>query len=123
MGEVRVMVVDDQSPFRAAAEAVVDSMDGFTVVARAASGEEALAVAGSVPLDLVLMDVVMPGMDGLAACRALTERPASPVVVLVSTYDAAEVGDDLQQCGAIAYVSKSGFDSDELRAIWFGQHV
>ena len=123
MDEVRVMVVDDQSPFRVAAEAVVHSMEGFTVAATAESGEEALAVARTAPLDLVLMDVVMPGMGGLEACRGLTGRPSAPVVVLVSTYDAAEFGDDVQECGAVAYLSKSAFDADELRAIWFGQRV
>jgi DNA-binding NarL/FixJ family response regulator len=69
------------------------------------------------------MDVVMPGMGGLDATRALTQRPDAPVVVLLSTYDATEFGDDLVSCGAAAYLSKSAFDPDELRAIWLGSRL
>lgn len=123
MDEVRVMVVDDQRPFRAAAEAVVESMEGFVVVATAESGEEAVELADRVPVDLVLMDVVMPGIGGLDAARALTARPDAPVVVLVSTYDATEFGDDLHACGAAAYLDKSAFDPDQLRAVWVGERA
>lgn len=118
MREVQVLIVDDQQPFRTAAAAVVQSMQGFTVAATAASGEEAMAVARTVPIDLVLMDVVMPGMSGIEAARTMADWPDPPVIVLVSTYDAADLGADLDTCGAAAYVSKSAFDPDKLREIW-----
>lgn len=123
MSDVRVLVVDDQLPFRAAAQAVVESMEGFTVVATARSGEEALAVVASVPVDLVVMDVMMPGMGGVEAARAVATGPGAPVVVLVSTYESSDLGDGAVPGGAAAYLSKSAFDADELRAVWQGQLV
>ncbi len=119
MDQVRVMVVDDQRPFREAAVAVLQSMPEFEVVATAASAEAALALVDTTRPDLVLMDVELPELNGLDATRVLRARPEPPVVVLVSTYDAVEFGDDAQRCGASAYLSKSAFGPDELRAVWF----
>jgi DNA-binding NarL/FixJ family response regulator len=120
--QVRVLVVDDQRPFREAARAVVEAMDGFRVVATAGSAEEALRVVGQERPDLVVMDVVLPGMTGIEAARVLT-RPSeggvrAPVVVLVSTYDADDFAGELETSGAAAYLPKSEFGADELRAVW-----
>jgi DNA-binding NarL/FixJ family response regulator len=115
---VRVLIVDDQPPFRLAAAAVLDSMAGFTVVGTAETGEEAVALAASLSPQLVLMDVVLPQMSGLETTRLLRQRAPAPVVVLVSTYDAGEFGEDVEQSGAEAYLTKSAFDSERLEAIW-----
>jgi DNA-binding NarL/FixJ family response regulator len=120
--QVRVMVVDDQRPFREAAVAVLQSMPEFEVVATAASAEAALALVETTRPDLVLMDVVLPELNGLDATRVMRARPEPPVVVLVSTYDAVEFGDDVQRCGASAYLSKSVFGPDELRAVWLREN-
>src|SRR6478672_2110193 len=97
VGEVRVLIVDDQEPFRRAMSAVVEETDGFVVVGSATSGEESLAVAAELRPHLVLMDVNLPGIDGIEAARRLVGSPGAPVVVLLSTYDEDQV--DLLGCG------------------------
>jgi DNA-binding NarL/FixJ family response regulator len=115
-GEVRVLIVDDQEPFRRAMGAVVEETDGFVVVGSAASGEESLAKSAELSPDLVLMDVNMPGIDGIEASRRLSEPPDGPVVVLLSTYDEDEF--DIDDCGAAAYVAKAAFGPDRLSDAW-----
>ena len=115
---VRVLVVDDQLPFRLAMRSVVDETDGFEVVGEADSGEASVAAAGELRPDLVLMDVNLPGIDGLEATRRLRSAPDPPVVVLLSTYD-EEAGDQfVAESGAAAYVTKSAFGPDRLTDLW-----
>ena len=116
MAEVRVLIVDDQEPFRRAMAAVVAETDGFVVVGSASSGEEALGLAAALRPELVLMDVHLPGIDGIEATRRLTGSPGGPVVVLLSTYDQDEF--DLAGCGAASYVPKAAFGPDRLSAAW-----
>ena len=115
-GEVRVLIVDDQELFRRAMGTVVEETDGFVVVGAAASGEESLARSAELAPDLVLMDVNLPGIDGIEASRRLTEPPGGPVVVLLSTYDEDEF--DIDGCGAAAYVAKAAFGPDRLSEAW-----
>jgi DNA-binding NarL/FixJ family response regulator len=114
--DVRVLVVDDQEPFRRAMAAVVDATDGFVIVGTAASGEESIEVTRDLRPDLVLMDVNLPGIDGVEATRRLSEEPGRPVVVLLSTYDEDEFTSD--DCGAAAYVPKGAFGPDRLVQAW-----
>lgn len=120
MAPVRVLVVDDQEPFRKAATAVVDSMDGFVVVGSASDGEESVRAVLELRPDLVLMDVNLPGIDGLEATRRVRRLDPAPVVVLVSTYELSDVGDDALRCGASSYITKSEFDSARLLQVWEG---
>jgi DNA-binding NarL/FixJ family response regulator len=115
---VRVLVVDDQAPFRRAMASVVEETDGFVVVGQASSGEESLELGRDLQPDLVLMDVNLPGIDGLEATRRLiaTERP--PVVLLLSTYDDDAGEQFTAESGAIGYVTKSAFGPDRLTAAW-----
>ncbi|MFI7067144.1 response regulator transcription factor [Kribbella sp. NPDC050124] len=116
MPDVRVLVVDDQQTFRRAIAAVVSETDGFVVVDSAASGEDSLTAVDRLHPDLVLMDVNLPGIDGIEATRRMTLEPDAPVVVLLSTYDEDEIG--TSGCGAASYVSKAAFGPDRLAAIW-----
>jgi DNA-binding NarL/FixJ family response regulator len=118
MAEVRVLVVDDQPPFRRAMTAVVDETDGFVVVGQAESGEESLELAAAVRPDLVLMDVNLPGIDGLEATRRLLSGDAPPVVLLLSTYDEEAGADFVAESGASGYVTKSAFGPDRLEDAW-----
>lgn len=68
--------------------------------------------------DLVVMDVNLPGIDGMEATRRLRADSAVPDVVLLSTYDEDDWGGQAQECGAVAYVAKSAFGPDQLRAVW-----
>ena len=123
MTVVRVLLVDDQAPFLHAMSAVVKETGGFEVVGEACSGEESiLAVAELLP-DLVLMDVNLPGIDGLQATRLLRERQPPPVVLLLSTYDEDAGACFIAECGAAAYVTKSAFGPDRLREAWTAASV
>jgi DNA-binding NarL/FixJ family response regulator len=113
---IRVLVVDDQEPFRLAVAAVVDETDGFEVVGLVATGEESLTTVAETRPDLVLMDVNLPGIDGIEATRRLTMNGDGPVVVLLSTYDEGEF--EIEGCGAACYVTKSRFGRVELTAAW-----
>ena len=116
--EVKVLVVDDQDPFRRAMAAVVEATDGFVVLGAVASGEESIEAVRVMQPDLVLMDVNLPGIDGIEATRRLRERGAPPVVILLSTHD-EDAGDlFVAQSGANAYVTKSDFGPQRLSQIW-----
>jgi DNA-binding NarL/FixJ family response regulator len=115
---VQVLVVDDQEPFREAAAAVIEATAGFAVAGVVESGEESLLAAIARQVDLVLMDVNLPGIDGLTASAWLRELADPPVVVLVSTHDEDEFSDRLAEVGAVAYLSKSRFGTDSLARVW-----
>ena len=118
MGVVRVLVVDDQEPFRNAMAAVVEETDGFEVVGAVASGEESVTATADLRPDLVLMDVNLPGVDGIQATRMIRSLGdgKAPVVVLLSTYDEDEF--DHRGSGAAAYVPKGSFGPDRLVQEW-----
>ena len=114
--QVRVLVVDDQDPYRRAMSAVVDETDGFVVLGAVASGEESVEAVAELGPDLVLMDVNLPGIDGLEATRRISAGDAPPVVILLSTYDEDEF--DRSTCGAAAYISKAALSPARLQQLW-----
>ena len=118
MTVVRVLLVDDQAAFLRAMAAVVEETPGFEVVGVASSGEESLVVAAQLLPDLVLMDVNLPGIDGLEATRRLLDATSPPVVVLLSTYDEDAGEQFVAESGAAAYVTKSAFGPDRLEQAW-----
>jgi DNA-binding NarL/FixJ family response regulator len=116
---VRVLIVDDQEPFRLAARMVVDATDGFEVVGEAESGEASVEMARELSPDLVLMDVNLPGINGLDATRQILAERAEPVIVLLlSTYEEEEYAPRAAECGAAAYIPKAVFGPDRLEAAW-----
>jgi DNA-binding NarL/FixJ family response regulator len=115
---VRVLIVDDQEPFRAAARLVVEMTDGFEVAGEAETGEDGVAMAAALEPDLVLMDVNLPGIDGLESTRRILAAGSPVVVLLLSTYEEAEYAPRAAECGAAAYVPKSSFGPDRLEDAW-----
>ncbi len=115
---VPVLIVDDQAPFRAAARAVIGVTDGFEVVGEADSGEEAVTQAATLSPSLVLMDINLPGINGIEATRRILADAPGTVVVLLSTYNAGDLPADAASCGASAYVHKEDFSPAEVRRIW-----
>ena len=115
---VRVLIVDDQEPFRLAARMVVELTDGFEVIGEAESGEDSVRMAGELGPDLVLMDVNLPGIDGLEATRRILAAEHPPVVLLLSTYEEEEYAPRAAECGAAAYIPKAAFGPDRLGSAW-----
>ena len=115
---VRVLIVDDQEPFRLAARMVVEATDGFEVVGESETGEDSVAKAAELDPDLVLMDVNLPGINGLEATRRILQHTSRVVILLLSTYEEAEYGPRAAECGASAYIPKSSFGPDRLSEAW-----
>lgn len=113
-----VLVVDDQAPFRRAARSVIQGLDDFEIVGEAETGEQALAMAGDLHPTVVLMDVNMPGIDGIEATRRMVAADPDVFVILVSTLAQADLPDDVEASGARAYLSKETFGAETLRRIW-----
>ena len=116
--DVAVLVVDDQPFFRSAAHEVLGALRGFRELAQAASGPEAVALAVELRPDLVLLDVRMPGMDGIETARRIKTVAPEIVVVLISIEDIAGVPSGAQDCGAAALVRKQDFGPSLLRGLW-----
>jgi DNA-binding NarL/FixJ family response regulator len=112
---VRVLIVDDHAPFRRAAARLVAEADARILVEGAASGEEALAAASTRVPDLVLMDVHLPGMSGMDATRRLRAAHPGLRVLLISSYDAADLAVEAAECGAVGYVDKASLDGETVR--------
>jgi DNA-binding NarL/FixJ family response regulator len=115
---VRVLIVDDQEPFRLAARMVVELTDGFEVAGEAETGEDGVTMTADLDPDLVLMDVNLPGIDGLEATRRILASEDPPVVLLLSTYEEEEYAPRAAECGAAAYIPKAVFGPDRLEAAW-----
>jgi two-component system NarL family response regulator len=110
---VRVLVVDDSSSTRTMLREALSLGGGIEVVGEAGDGRDALLRAGEVRPDVVLMDVRMPDMDGVAAARALIERYPSVKIVALTWSDDPSTVRDMLTAGAIGYVVKGG-TIDEL---------
>ena len=115
---VRVMIVDDQQPFRAAARAVVERVAGFELAAEVESGEQAVAACATSAPDLVLMDINMGALDGIEATRLITGAAPSIRVILVSTYALDDLPPGARTSGAIAYVNKDELSPRVIRRLW-----
>jgi DNA-binding NarL/FixJ family response regulator len=114
---VRVLTVDDQEMFRGVARDVIDATPGFEAVGEAASGEEALAAVQRLSPELVLLDVRMPGMDGIEVARRLSEAHPRTVVVLISIEEGIDVP-SAAQLDAVPLVRKQDFGPRLLRRLW-----
>lgn len=119
---VRVLIVDDQPPFRSAARTVIGVTAGFEVIGEAESGEDALDAVAQDPPDLVLMDINLPGINGIEAARRIRAEHDSVDVILLSTYSEADLPADARDVGALAYVHKEDFGPALLRELWSRDH-
>ena len=103
---IRVLVVDDQALVRGGFRLILESQPGVEVVGEAADGREALAKARELRPDVVLMDVRMPGMDGLEATRRLLSDREAPRVLMLTTFDLDEYVYDALRAGASGFLLK-----------------
>ncbi len=111
----RVIVAEDESLIRID---IVETLrdHGFDVIAEAADGEKAVALAEELRPDLVVMDVKMPLMDGISAAEILTKKKIAPVVLLTA-FSQRELVERASEAGALAYVVKPFTPSDLIPAI------
>jgi DNA-binding NarL/FixJ family response regulator len=115
--QVRVLIADDQRLFAEALEAILTTDGRIVVVGRAANGEEAVALALGDRPDVVLMDIAMPVLDGIAATEAIAvDAPETRVVVLTGS-EAPEDITRARAAGAAGYVTKDQVAGDLVRAI------
>ncbi|WP_112490120.1 response regulator [Streptomyces bacillaris] len=103
---VRVVVVDDEQLVRMALRLIIDGEPDLTVVGEAGDGNAALAVVDEQRPDVVLMDVRMPGRDGLVTTRELLIRPAPPRVLMLTTFDSDDLVLGALRAGALGFVLK-----------------
>jgi DNA-binding NarL/FixJ family response regulator len=114
---IGVLLVDDHPLVRAGLSTLIDAADDMTVVGEAANGAEAVRACSSVGADVVLMDLSMPVLDGVAATRQLlVDNPTVRVVVLSSFSDRARVRDAIS-AGAVGYVLKDAGPDEVIAAV------
>jgi DNA-binding NarL/FixJ family response regulator len=111
-----VLIVDDHAAFRASARALLQA-EGFDVVGEAANGAEAVKAVAVLRPEIVLLDIQLPDLDGLAVAEELAAAPDPPAVVLISSRDAAAYGPRLQAAPARGFIPKSGLSGEALAAL------
>lgn len=116
---IRVLLVDDQALVRAGLRALLDSEAGIEVVAEAGDGAEAVSAVAEHRPDVVLMDIRMPGMDGLEATKAISADPRYDAVriVILTTFDLDEYVFEGLRSGASGFLVKDTEPADLLRAV------
>ena len=116
-GRIRVVLVDDQQMVRAGFRMVIDSQPDLTVVGEAGDGGAAVELLAGLRADVVLMDIRMPGTDGIEATRRVTALPEPPRVVVLTTFDLDEYVVAAIGAGASGFLLKDAAPEDMLSAI------
>jgi DNA-binding NarL/FixJ family response regulator len=116
---IRVVLADDQALLRSGFRVLIDSAEDLEVVGEAATGDDAVRLARSTRADVVLMDIRMPGTDGIAATRAITDDDdlAGVKVVVLTTFEIDAYVIEAVRAGASGFLSKSIEPADLLDAI------
>jgi two-component system, NarL family, nitrate/nitrite response regulator NarL len=118
MSDVAVLTVDDQRVFREAAHDVIESTEGFTSVGEVGSAHEALAAIEEERPELVLVDVRMPGVDGIELTQRIKRAHPKLVVALISMEEPTDLPAELSTSGAEAFMSKQEFGPSALENLW-----
>ncbi|MDE2772109.1 MAG: response regulator transcription factor [Gemmatimonadota bacterium] len=114
---VRVLLVDDHAVVRAGLRALLEASGRAEVVGEASSGEEAVTKAQSLEPDIVVMDLAMPGMDGVQATRRITALDIETKVLVLTVHDEDEFLVPALDAGAAGFLSKSAADTDLIGAL------
>lgn len=118
LANVSVLTIDDHAQFRDAARALVDATRGFEVAGEASAGEDGVAAVLRTNPDMVLLDVVLPGIDGYEVARRIAPVRPDTVIVLISAAEDAIQGDVAARCGAVAFVRKQDLRPELLITLW-----
>jgi DNA-binding NarL/FixJ family response regulator len=114
---IRVAIVDDQALVRTGFRMVLESEPGIEVVGEAADGHEAIALAADRDVDVLLMDVRMPGLDGIAATRSIVTHDPTTRVIVLTTFDLDEYAFGALRAGASGFLLKDARPAELLEAI------
>ncbi len=117
MPKISVLLVDDHALLRAGLRALLETYSDIEVVGEAGDGEEAIRLVRALRPDVVLMDVGMPGMNGLVATRYILEENPATRVLILTQYSNKEYVLPLLEVGAAGYVLKQAADTDLVKAI------
>lgn len=116
-GKIRVVLVDDHAVVRSGLRAVLGSAGDIEVVGEAANGDEAITVTKRLEPDVVLMDVTMSGLDGVAATRAIAGQGSSSRVLVLTMHTEEEYLLEVLRAGGAGYIVKSAADRDLVDAV------
>lgn len=114
---IRVAIVDDQELVRAGFRALLDAEDDIEVVVEAATGDAAIVAIAENEPDVVLMDIRMPGTNGIEATRHIREQPSPPEVLILTTFDTDENVFDALQAGAAGFLVKDTPPTQLIEAV------
>jgi DNA-binding NarL/FixJ family response regulator len=114
---IRILLVDDHPVLRSGLEALLDLEEGMQVVGQASTGEEGVEKARLLRPDVVVMDLSMPGMDGLEATREIVARPTPPKVLVLTSQAEDDFLLPVLEAGASGFVRKTSADEDLIEAI------
>jgi DNA-binding NarL/FixJ family response regulator len=114
---IRVLIVDDRPIFRAGSKGMLSSYDHITIVGEAVNGREAVAMAKSLKPDVILMDISMPEMDGIAATAAIKQDTNEVAILGLTASDHEDDVAQMLQAGACGYILKESGPEDLARAI------
>ncbi len=114
---VRVLVVDDHAAMRQSLTQVLESESGVKVVGEAPDGNTAIRLAARLRPDIIVMDVIMPALNGIDATRRILEQFPRMIVIALSVHDCGMYAVRMLQAGARAYVLKDGGAEELVRAM------
>ena len=115
---VRVLTVDDQEVFRLVAREVIEATPGFESIGDASGGEEAISAVERLEPEMVLLDVRMPGLDGVEVARRLRETNPGTLIVLISVEEPMDIPSAAQLGNTIPLVRKQDLRPRLLRRLW-----
>ncbi len=114
---IKVMLVDDHAVVRAGLKRLIENQKEIEVVAEAEDGEQAYQIYSKAPADVIVMDLSMPGMGGMESARRILGRYPQARIIIFSMHDNATFASQVLKAGAKGYVTKTGADSDLIKAV------
>ena len=120
---IRILIADDHGLMRAGLRALLEDEQDIQVVAEGESGEEALRLTGELQPDMVLLDIGMPGMDGIETTRRLKRLNPQLRVLILTVYEEESLLREAMQAGASGYILKRAAEEElvtAIRAVWRG---
>lgn len=114
---IKVMLVDDHAVVRAGLKRLIENQKDIQVSSEAEDGEQAYQIYSKEPADVIVMDLSMPGMGGMESARRIIGRYPQAKIIIFSMHDNATFASQVLKAGAKGYVTKTGADSDLIKAV------